>query len=87
MPRRKPFLPGQLVRLESSVYRFCFLVGDSGNALATQIEIPKGCVLMVVSNYHPQSILEAVAYKDWGMFLAGEQLVVAQWRYFVQVKK
>lgn len=85
MPKRKPFLPGQLVQLKSSGDRWCFLT-DGGDAIATQFEIPPGCVLMVVSEYRPESILDGDSFKDWSIFLAGDQLVVAQWKYFVKVK-
>jgi len=83
----KPLKPGDLVQQSELAYRFCFLIDAGGNALATQIEIPRGHVLMVVSNYRPPSILLAESYKDWGVFLAGDQLVVAQWKYFRRVKK
>jgi len=73
---------GILVRLKSKDYRFCYLINPNGICSAAQLELPDPGIVMILHGYKGHNKASGEQFDDWGVFLAGDKLVVAQWKYF-----
>jgi len=76
------FKSGNLVKIADVYYRFTnmyvYILTPAGYCSAGQVEIKHDDVLMFVRDYRDNS--------EWGIYLAGEQLVVYLKKFFVRIE-
>ena len=75
---------GLLAQLKPKGDRYVYLASENGICMSTEHKLPARCIVMVVRGYQTKTRFgdDEIYEKDWGVFLAGDKLIVAQWKYF-----